>query len=94
MYDLSYVNIVHFVIHRNLVFSCFFLWIVYIFFRRNVILVVGDGMSLTTATAARILRGQRRGLTGEDTDLAWDTFPAVALAKVCHFLIKRINQEN
>ncbi|KAL0880096.1 hypothetical protein ABMA27_002586 [Loxostege sticticalis] len=38
-------------------------------------------MSLTTATAARILRGQRRGQTGEDTDLAWDTFPAVALAK-------------
>lgn len=49
------------------------------------ILVVGDGMSLTTATAARILRGQRRGLTGEDTDLAWDTFPAVALAKVSFF---------
>lgn len=52
------------------------------YFNRNVILVVGDGMSLTTATAARILRGQRRGQTGEDTDLAWDTFPAVALAKV------------
>ncbi|XP_063534716.1 alkaline phosphatase-like [Cydia strobilella] len=48
---------------------------------KNVILVVGDGMSLTTTTAARILRGQRRGQTGEDTDLAWDTFPAVALAK-------------
>lgn len=39
-------------------------------------------MSLTTATAARILRGQRRGQSGEDTDLVWDTFPAVALAKV------------
>ncbi|XP_022124889.2 alkaline phosphatase-like [Pieris rapae] len=48
---------------------------------KNVILVVGDGMSLTTATAARILRGQRRGHSGEDTDLVWDTFPAVALAK-------------
>ncbi|XP_034829178.1 alkaline phosphatase-like [Maniola hyperantus] len=48
---------------------------------KNVILVVGDGMSLTTATAARILRGQRRGQSGEDTDLVWDTFPAVALAK-------------
>ncbi|CAH1636525.1 unnamed protein product [Spodoptera littoralis] len=35
---------------------------------KNVILVVGDGMSLTTATAARILRGQRRGQSGEDTD--------------------------
>ncbi|KOB64993.1 putative Alkaline phosphatase, tissue-nonspecific isozyme, partial [Operophtera brumata] len=48
---------------------------------KNVILVVGDGMSLTTATAARILRGQRRGQSGEDTDLVWDTFPAVSLAK-------------
>ncbi|XP_053604607.1 alkaline phosphatase-like isoform X1 [Plodia interpunctella] len=48
---------------------------------KNIILVVGDGMSLTTATAARILRGQRQGQSGEDTDLAWDTFPAVALAK-------------
>ncbi|KAM3965008.1 LOW QUALITY PROTEIN: alkaline phosphatase [Aphomia sociella] len=48
---------------------------------KNIILVVGDGMSLTTATAARILRGQRRGQSGEDTDLVWDTFPAVALAK-------------
>ncbi|XP_050348834.1 alkaline phosphatase-like [Nymphalis io] len=48
---------------------------------KNVILVVGDGMSLTTATAARILRGQRRGQSGEDADLVWDTFPAVSLAK-------------
>ncbi|CAG9562490.1 unnamed protein product [Danaus chrysippus] len=48
---------------------------------KNVILVVGDGMSLTTTTAARILRGQRRGQSGEDTDLVWDTFPTVALAK-------------
>ncbi|CAG5028500.1 unnamed protein product [Parnassius apollo] len=48
---------------------------------KNIILVVGDGMSLTTSTAARILKGQRKGQFGEDTDLAWDTFPAVALAK-------------
>ncbi|XP_068634039.1 alkaline phosphatase-like [Battus philenor] len=48
---------------------------------KNIILVVGDGMSLTTTTAARILRGQRKGLSGEDTDLVWDTFPAIALAK-------------
>ncbi|CAH2047067.1 unnamed protein product, partial [Iphiclides podalirius] len=48
---------------------------------KNIILAVGDGMSLTTTTAARILKGQRKGLSGEDTDLVWDTFPAVALAK-------------
>ncbi|KAK6623415.1 hypothetical protein RUM43_009267 [Polyplax serrata] len=48
---------------------------------RNVILFVGDGMSLTTITAARILRGQRLGRLGEEHELAWDKFPAVALVK-------------
>lgn len=49
---------------------------------RNVILFVGDGMGVSTATAARILRGQRLGKRGEEHELAWDKFPAVALAKV------------
>ena len=49
---------------------------------RNVILFVGDGMSLTTITASRILKGQRGGRSGEEQDLAWDKFPAVALVKV------------
>ncbi|EEB13659.1 Alkaline phosphatase, tissue-nonspecific isozyme precursor, putative [Pediculus humanus corporis] len=48
---------------------------------RNVILFVGDGMSLTTITASRILKGQRGGRSGEEQDLAWDKFPAVALVK-------------
>ncbi|HZH43589.1 MAG TPA: alkaline phosphatase, partial [Lysobacter sp.] len=42
---------------------------------RNVILFVGDGMSLATVTAARILEGQRRGEPGEENRLAWDAFP-------------------
>ncbi|KAG8272408.1 hypothetical protein J6590_041704 [Homalodisca vitripennis] len=49
---------------------------------RNVVLMVGDGMGLATLTAARLFRGQRQGKLGEDTELAWDRFPAVALAKV------------
>lgn len=49
---------------------------------RNVVMMVGDGMGVTTMTAARLLRGQRQGELGEDTELAWDRFPAVALAKV------------
>lgn len=49
---------------------------------RNVIIFVGDGLGVATATAARILRGQREGLHGEDAQLAWDKFPAVALSKV------------
>lgn len=39
-------------------------------------------MGVATVTAARILRGQRQGKQGEEHELAWDAFPAVALAKV------------
>jgi alkaline phosphatase len=48
---------------------------------RNVIIFVGDGMSVPTVTAARILEGQMRGVDGESNNLAIDTFPFVALAK-------------
>ncbi|XP_072760654.1 alkaline phosphatase [Anoplolepis gracilipes] len=48
---------------------------------RGVVLFVGDGMGMSTLTAARILSGQRRGNPGEETQLAWDSFPAVALAR-------------
>ncbi|RZF47862.1 hypothetical protein LSTR_LSTR010652 [Laodelphax striatellus] len=48
---------------------------------RNVVFLVGDGLGLSTLTAARILKGQRLGQLGEDHLLAWDEFPAVALAK-------------
>lgn len=49
---------------------------------RNVILFIGDGMGIATVTASRILRGQRLGKSGEEQELAWDKFPAVAIAKV------------
>ena len=48
---------------------------------KNVILFVGDGMSLTTVAAARILEGQRLGGAGEDHRLGWEDFPATALSK-------------
>ncbi len=48
---------------------------------RNVIIFIGDGMGVTTVTAARIYAGQRRGLDGESFDLAMDTFPRVALSR-------------
>jgi len=48
---------------------------------RNVIVFLGDGMSLTTVAAARILDGQRRGLAGEQHLLAWEHFPYTALSK-------------
>ena len=48
---------------------------------KNVIVFLGDGMSLTTVAAARIFEGQRKGGSGEENRLAWETFPATALSK-------------
>ena len=48
---------------------------------RNVILFVGDGMSLTTVAAARILQGQQRGQTGEENYLFFEQLDNLGLAK-------------
>ncbi|MCS6926475.1 MAG: alkaline phosphatase [Candidatus Binatia bacterium] len=48
---------------------------------KNVILFVGDGMGISTVTAARILDGQLRGESGEENLLSFETFPHLALAK-------------
>ncbi|MGE8225618.1 MAG: alkaline phosphatase [Stenotrophomonas sp.] len=48
---------------------------------KNVILFLGDGMSLTTVAAARILEGQRRGQPGEENLLSWERFPGTAFSK-------------
>lgn len=48
---------------------------------RNLILFVGDGMSLPTVSAARILAGQRQGAPGEGTQLAWERFGHTAISR-------------
>lgn len=48
---------------------------------RNVILFLGDGMGVSTVTAARILEGQLRGESGEENWLSFETLPHLALAK-------------
>lgn len=48
---------------------------------RNVILFVGDGMGVSTVTAARILGGQLQGRPGEENALSFERFPYVALSK-------------
>jgi len=48
---------------------------------KNVILFIGDGMGVTTVTAARIFDGQSKGLLGEENVLPFETFPNVALIK-------------
>ncbi len=48
---------------------------------RNVILFIGDGMGVSTVTAARIYDGQSRGETGEENLLSFEHFPQTALVK-------------
>lgn len=48
---------------------------------KNVILFVGDGMGISTLTAARILEGQLNGDTGEEHFLSFEKFPHTALVK-------------
>ncbi|WP_022696350.1 alkaline phosphatase [Euryhalocaulis caribicus] len=48
---------------------------------KNVIVFVGDGLSISTATAARILDGQLRGVDGESNALSFEKFPYTGLSK-------------
>ncbi len=48
---------------------------------RNVILFIGDGMGISTITAARIYAGQRQGLDGESYQLAMEKLPYSAFSK-------------
>lgn len=48
---------------------------------KNVIVFLGDGMSIPTIAAARILDGQRKGGSGEENRLSFETFPATALSR-------------
>lgn len=48
---------------------------------KNVILFIGDGMGITTLTAARIFEGQMRGESGEENRLSFEEFPFSALSK-------------
>lgn len=48
---------------------------------KNVILFVGDGMGISTLTAARILQGQKAGNNGEEGYLSFEHFPYSAQIK-------------
>lgn len=49
---------------------------------KNVIFFMGDGMSISTISAARIYYGQSRGRSGEESHLSFEKFPHVGLSKV------------
>jgi alkaline phosphatase len=48
---------------------------------KNVILFVGDGMGISTVTAARILEGQMKGKPGEENRLSFENYPHTAFSK-------------
>lgn len=48
---------------------------------KNVILFVGDGMSIPTITASRIFDGQKKGVDGESNKLSFEKLPYLALSK-------------
>jgi len=48
---------------------------------KNVILFIGDGMGVSTVTAARIFDGQSQGKKGEEHALAFEDFDNLALVK-------------
>ncbi|KAK7094250.1 alkaline phosphatase-like [Littorina saxatilis] len=48
---------------------------------KNVILLIGDGMGVSTVTASRIYQGQRNGKSGEEGLMFFENFPNIAHAK-------------
>ncbi|CAH0692023.1 unnamed protein product [Spodoptera exigua] len=50
---------------------------------KNVILFLGDGMSITTLAATRVYLGQKYGHLGEELKLSFEAFPYTGLSKVC-----------
>ncbi|KAH9632934.1 hypothetical protein HF086_002756 [Spodoptera exigua] len=48
---------------------------------KNVILFLGDGMSITTLAATRVYLGQKYGHLGEELKLSFEAFPYTGLSK-------------
>ncbi|XP_026475154.1 alkaline phosphatase 4-like [Ctenocephalides felis] len=49
---------------------------------KNVVIMIGDGMGMTTITASRIYKGQKtKAATGESYSLSFDKFPNIGLSK-------------
>ncbi|TNN14640.1 Alkaline phosphatase, placental type [Schistosoma japonicum] len=48
---------------------------------KNVIIFIGDGMSLNTVTGARYLKAENMDLLGGDVQLVWDDWPVASLVR-------------
>ena len=60
-------------------------------FPKNLIIFIGDGMSISTVTAARTLKNQKMqnisDVDDEEQELTWENFPEMALMKVLMYMI-------
>jgi alkaline phosphatase len=61
---------------------------------KNVILFIGDGMGMSTITAARIYKNQLAGGYGEESGLSFEEFPFIGLSKVYEVNSQVIVHEN
>lgn len=52
---------------------------------KNIIIFIGDGMGMASITTGRIFTGQRKGGSGEEYKLAFETFPNTGFSKVIIF---------
>lgn len=49
---------------------------------KNIVLFIGDGLGVSTVTAARLLMAEKKGIAlGEKTSLSFENFPSVGLSK-------------
>ncbi|VDP72566.1 unnamed protein product [Schistosoma curassoni] len=48
---------------------------------KNIILFIGDGMSLNTVTGARYLKAEKMNLLGGDVQLEWENWPVASLVR-------------
>lgn len=48
---------------------------------KNIIIFIGDGMGMSTISAARILKGQRKNQSGEEENLSFELFPNIGLSR-------------
>jgi alkaline phosphatase len=49
---------------------------------KNIILFIGDGMGISTVTAARLYKGELANRKGPEENLVFEDFPHSALSKV------------
>ncbi|XP_045172754.2 alkaline phosphatase-like [Mercenaria mercenaria] len=59
---------------------------------KNIILFIGDGMGISTVTAARILGGQKLNMPGEENMLKFEQFDDVALSKT--YILDRMTADS